>query len=124
MRLLALLVIVLSCSSSLAAEVDAKTQAEIAYLFDQMQQSNCQFARNGFWYEADEAVHHIDKKYQYLLKRTAIRSAEKFIERAASRSSISGQAYWIKCGESAAVESAEWFRTELDVFRQQNESSR
>ncbi|MCZ6663699.1 MAG: DUF5329 domain-containing protein [Gammaproteobacteria bacterium] len=124
MRLLALLVIVLSCSSSLAADVDAKTQAEIAHLFDQMQQSNCQFARNGSWYSAAEAVHHIDKKYQYLLKRTAVRSTENFIERAASRSSISGQPYRVKCGGSAAIESAEWFQAELDVFRKQNESTR
>jgi hypothetical protein len=123
MRLLALLSIALSWSYSIAADIDVKTQTEIAHLFSHLQQSNCEFGRNGSWYSADEAVRHIDKKYQYLLKKTAIGSTENFIERAASRSSISGQAYRVKCGESVAVESGQWFRAELVVFRKQNESS-
>jgi hypothetical protein len=117
MRLLTLLAIVLLCHSSLAADVDVQTQAEIANLMHRMQHSNCQFGRNGSWYDAEKAVHHIDKKYQYLLKRKAIRSTEDFIDRAASRSSISGQPYWVKCGNSPAVESAEWFRMQRDLFR-------
>ncbi len=121
MRLFAFLVFVVAWSSSLAADIKVETQTEIAHLFNYLQQSNCQFGRNGSWYSTGEAVHHINRKYQYLLKRMAIRSAENFIERAASRSSTSGQPYRVKCGESAAVESAEWFLAKLDVFRNRNE---
>jgi hypothetical protein len=110
-----------SCAMSSAADMDTQTRTEIAHLFDQMQQSNCEFARNGSWYSADEAVQHIDKKYQYLLERTAIQSTESFIYKAASRSSISGQPYRVKCGTSAPVESAQWFRMRLQVFRKRNE---
>ena len=120
----ALLVFALSWSLSLAADIDVKAQTEIGYLLNQMQHSKCQFGRNGSWYDADEAVFHIDRKYQYLLKRNAIRSAENFIEHAASRSSTSGQPYRVQCGESAVIESAEWFRAELDMFRRRHESSR
>ena len=124
MRLFVLLAFVLSCGMSLATDIEVNTQTEIAHLFDHLQQSNCQFGRNGYWYDPDEAVRHINKKYQYLLKRNAIRSTENFIVRAASRSSTSGQPYWVKCGESPAVESAGWFRTELDAFRKRNELSK
>jgi hypothetical protein len=120
----ALLVFALSWSLSLAADIDVKAQTEIGYLLNQLQQSKCRFGRNGSWYDADEAVFHIDRKYQYLLKRNAIRSTENFVERAASRSSVSGQPYRVQCGESAVVESAEWFRAELDMFRRRHESSR
>jgi hypothetical protein len=119
----ALLVFALSWSLSLAADIDVKAQTEIGYLLNQMQHSKCRFGRNGSWYDADEAVFHIDRKYQYLLKRNAIRSAENFIGHAASRSSTSGQPYRVQCGESAVVESAEWFRAELDMFRRRHESS-
>lgn len=118
------LVFALSWSLSLAADIDVKAQTEIGYLLNQLQHSKCRFGRNGSWYDADEAVFHIDRKYQYLLKRNAIQSTENFIERAASRSSVSGQPYRVQCGESAVVESAEWFRAELDMFRRRHESSR
>jgi len=79
----ALLVFALSWSLSVAADIDVKAQTEIGYLLNQMQYSKCRFGRNGSWYDADEAVFHIDRKYQYLLKRNAIRSPENFVERAA-----------------------------------------
>lgn len=116
-----LLVFALSWSLSLAADIGVKAQTEIGYLLNQIQHSKCRFGRNGSWYDADEAVLHIDRKYQYLLKTNAIRSTENFIERAASRSSTSGQSYWVQCGESAAVESAVWFRAVLDLFRSRHE---
>ena len=124
MKWFALLVFSLFWSLSLAADIDVKTQAEIGYLLNQMQHSKCRFGRNGSWYDADEAVIHIDRKYQYLLKRNAIRTTENFVERAASRSSASGQSYRVQCGESAVLESAAWFRAELDMFRRRHELSR
>ena len=121
MRFTITLLSLLFLDSAVAADVDLAAQKEIAHLLDYLKQSNCQFGRNGSWFGPDEAVAHINIKYQYLLRKKAIRSADNFIDRAASKSSISGEPYRVACGESAAVESAEWFRGELDVFRKRNE---
>ena len=123
MRFTITLVLLLFLDSAVFADadVDVAAQKEIAHLFDYLKQSNCQFGRNGSWYSPDEAVAHINKKYQYLLRKKAIQAAENFIDRAASNSSISGEPYRVACGELAAVESAEWFRGELVVFRKRNE---
>lgn len=101
-----------------AAEGPANAvQQEISHLFAYLGGSGCQFSRNGSWYSPQEAVDHLNDKYQYLLGKNRIASAEDFIAEAASRSSMSGQAYLVKCGNAAPVESAGWFRAELDKYR-------
>ena len=111
-------------STAMATEIDMTTQIEIDHLFARLQQSNCRFDRNGTWYGPDKAAQHINKKYQYLLKKKAIQSAENFIDRAASGSSDSGKPYWVKCADSAALKSADWFQSELEGFRRQYEMPR
>lgn len=106
-----------TCSLSLAAEVDGDTQKEVLHLFAYLENSNCQFNRNGSWYSPHEAVQHIEKKYRYLIKKGLINSTEQFIERAASKSSISGKAYLVKCDNAESVESSIWFTDELRRFR-------
>ena len=113
---------VLAClllfSGVCAAEGPASAvQQEISHLFAYLGSSGCQFSRNGSWYSPQEAVDHLNDKYQYLLGKNRIASAEDFIAEAASRSSMSGQAYLVKCGNAAPVESAGWFRAELDKYR-------
>ena len=39
-----------------------------------------------------------------------MQTAEQFIDLAASRSSMTGQAYLIKCGSAAPLESGAWLR--------------
>jgi hypothetical protein len=92
-------------------------EKEIQHLFDHLQNSRCEFNRNGEWYTAEEAVKHIDHKYQYLTKNGLINSTEQFIDRAASKSSISGKPYMVKCGASEPIESSVWFHNELTRFR-------
>jgi hypothetical protein len=46
-----------------------------------------------------------------------VTSAETFIERGATQSSQSGKPYAVKCGDAAAVASADWLRDELQRFR-------
>lgn len=86
---------------------------EIAHLFSYLQTSGCQFNRNGSWHGAQEAADHLNAKYQYLLGKNMISSTEDFIASAATRSSMSGQPYLVKCGDAAPVESAGWFLAEL-----------
>jgi len=93
-----------------------RTKAEIAHLFAALETSNCQFNRNGTWYNAKEATAHLTTKYKYLQDKDLVPSAEKFIERAATQSSISGKAYQMKCAD-AVQPSAPWFVALLMKYR-------
>jgi hypothetical protein len=99
-----------------AAEPPA-TKAEITHLFTTLETSNCQFNRNGSWYSANEASGHLGTKYKYLQDKDLVPTAEKFIERAATESSLSGKAYQIKCADNLARPSAPWFKAALDKYR-------
>ena len=114
----ALLCTALPGSVALAGEPDLRTEREISHLFVYLSESGCEFYRNGSWYAPEEAVAHIDRKYRYLLKRRLVDSTEQFIDRAASRSSMSGRSYLVKCGDTEPVESAAWFADELERFRE------
>ena len=89
------------------------TTREIDLLFSVLEKSNCQFYRNGSWYSAPKASAHLRRKYDYLLKHDRVTSTESFIELAASRSSMSGKPYLVKCGNAAPVESGDWFSKKL-----------
>ena len=99
-----------------AAESSA-TQQEVAHLFTTLENSNCQFNRNGSWYSAKEASGHLATKYKYLQNKDLVPSAEKFIERAATESSLSGKAYQIKCADNVVQPSAPWFTAALEKYR-------
>jgi hypothetical protein len=118
MRIILLLLIVLLSPVSYAADSNDIMVKEIEHLFDHMKNSGCRFNRNGKWYNAEEAMKHIHNKYNYLVKRGRINSTEQFIERAASKSSMSGKPYKIKCGEGEPVKSSVWFKRELMNFRE------
>ena len=118
MKQLSLVVALILASTGFAAESTPATKLEIEHLFSYLQDSGCQFFRNGTWYGAKEAVAHLNRKYQYLQEKGLVPSAEAFIERAASESSMSGKAYRVRCGTNPAVNSADWFRLELERYRQ------
>ncbi|MCB2166672.1 MAG: DUF5329 domain-containing protein [Deltaproteobacteria bacterium] len=108
--------IVLS-SVAYAADSCDTMEKEIRHLFDHLENSPCEFNRNGKWYTAEEAAAHIHQKYQYLLKKGLIDSTEQFIDRAASESSLSGKPYMVRCGASEPIKSSIWFKNELGRFR-------
>lgn len=114
---LALAVFFAAGNAARAGELTPAGKAEVAHLFAHLQQSGCQFNRNGSWYGAGEAVAHLQKKFDYLQKKKLVASAEDFIARAATESSVSGKPYLVKCGAAAAVPSATWFRAELEKYR-------
>ena len=114
--LFALLLLSSFFTTAQAAEPPA-TKVEIAHLFTTLEASNCQFNRNGSWYSAKEASGHLTTKYKYLQDKDLVPSAEKFIERAATESSLSGKAYQIKCADGVAQPSAPWFKAALDKYR-------
>ena len=102
------------------AEPAAATKPEIDYLLTQLKTSGCEFNRNGTWYSASDATAHLNKKYEYLKQKNQISSTEEFIDKAARKSSMSGQPYFVKCKDAPSVESAKWFKDALIKFRKKS----
>ena len=99
------------------AAPDQRARAEIAHLLDYVATTGCQFNRNGSWHDGLDAKKHLQRKYDYLLKRDLVANAETFIERAATESSMSGRDYQVRCGGGRAVASAAYLKEELARFR-------
>lgn len=94
-----------------------QAKREIDALIAGLGASGCAFERNGRWYDAKTAQAHLQKKYDYLRKRDMADTAELFIERAASESSMSGKPYRVRCPGKAAEPSAQWFGQRLQALR-------
>jgi hypothetical protein len=98
-------------------------QIEINHLLGLVEQSGCEFFRNGTWYDAQRAQAHLRAKYAVLVVNDQIKTAEDFINKAASNSSSSGQPYQIRCGGGAAMTSNQWFGAALARLRNNISSS-
>lgn len=116
MRALLISLLLLLPMTTSAAE-SATAKAEISHLFLYLDHSGCDFFRNGSWYKSGEARAHLQKKYEYLQGKGLVNSAESFIDRAATQSSISGKPYQVRCASAPAVESGPWFKAELANYR-------
>ncbi len=100
--------------SALAAPTLASVNAEITALMTRLDTGRCEFNRNGSWYSSSEAKAHL------LLKLGGagdFQSAEQFIERVGSRSSMSGRLYLVRCGVSTPIASGEWLTAQLKEIR-------
>ena len=95
----------------------ATAKREIQGLMEALSASSCEFQRNGTWHGRDEARKHLQRKYDYLLKRDLADTAEQFIERAASKSSMSGRPYQVRCPGQPTQPAATWFKAKLDALR-------
>lgn len=100
-----------------AAPPSPAALAEIAHLLSHLEASRCAFLRNGTWHDSRDARAHLQKKLDYMMKRSLVGSAEDFIARAATASSVSGAEYQVRCQPAPAVPSSEWLRDELRRFR-------
>jgi hypothetical protein len=95
--------------------IHASTQSEIIYLLNFVVSTDCQYERNGNFYNGKEAFEHINKKYKYY--SDDIQSTEDFIKYAASKSKMSGKYYKIHCHNKSSIKSQDWLLTELMVYR-------
>lgn len=111
-------ILILAAASATAdAAPSATAQREISGLMQALENSGCRFQRNGSWYAAGDARSHLQRKYDYLLKRDLADTAEQFIDRAASRSSMSGKPYRVSCPGQAEQDAAPWFQQQLARLR-------
>jgi hypothetical protein len=92
-------------------------QIEVDFLLGFVEESGCDFYRNGTWHTPAAARAHLRQKYDFLAARDMIQTTEDFIEKAASKSSLSGDPYQVKCKSGAATNSGPWLRGELERFR-------
>ena len=114
-KLAALLPLFLGFALNAAAAPLLSTQQEIDHLLAYVEGSRCEFQRNDSWYDSQRALAHLRSKYGFL--KSSISTTEDFIERAASRSSLTGQPYRVKCNSDAPVLSTQWLQDELLRFR-------
>ena len=90
---------------------------EISSLLVAIGASGCDFYRNGSWHDAQVAQAHLTDKYRWLAGHDRIRTAEDFIEMAATRSTLSGVAYEVRCAGLAPVSSNSWLTAQLRRLR-------
>jgi hypothetical protein len=102
--------------SAVAVEPGPAAKSEVDQLLTRLASSGCTFQRNGSWHSAGEARAHLEKKYQYLLDKKRIGSAEDFVSLAATQSSSSGKPYLVKCGAQEQP-SAAWMGSQLKDLR-------
>ena len=101
-------------SHAASASPDGPAKDEIDHLLNFVAASPCVFVRSGSEYAADKAREHLAAKYRFAGSR--ISSAEEFIKYLATGSSLSGEAYHVKCGKTDAL-SAAWLSDELSRYR-------
>jgi len=101
-----------SIASSAADDMLVRT---IHHLLAYVEASNCVFIRNGKEHDSKEAAKHIRTKYDSFM--ISIKTPEEFIEKAASKSIISSQLYWVQCADHSPIPTAEWLTQELSNYR-------
>ena len=106
---------ILSLALPLQADVPPEQQAEVQHLLDYLGSSDCKMIRNGKEHDNDEAVEHVERKYDYY--RDDISSTEEFIEYSATKSMLSGKEYSVDCPGSGETPSGEWLNAELQRYR-------
>ena len=94
--------------------VFAAENEEIEYLLSHITASDCVFIRNGKEHEARKASEHLVMKYSHVKKR--IKTADDFIDKIASQSSITRRQYGIRCG-GVQIPAGQWLRDALELHR-------
>jgi len=119
MRVLRIAASALVAGMALAADAAPATavQIEVLHLLGYVESSHCTFYRNGKWHDARSARRHLQRKYDYLAKRDLVRRAEDFLELAATQSSVSGEAYRVRCADKQPMPSSAWLAEELTRYR-------
>jgi len=116
MKLLSIIIIITFFQSAAVADVPPEQQPEVDHLLDFVRQSDCVLIRNGSEYNGKKGVSHIQIKYDYF--RDDITTTEAFIEYSATKSTMSGKYYTIRCPGKKEMRTQDWLLNELKNFRQ------
>lgn len=124
LRLLALVVWLPLTEAALAAEPAPLVRDEVRHLLAYLGEAPCEFFRNGEWHSAAAARDHLTKKYDYLVRKDLVSKSEDFIRLGATKSSVSGKPYQVRCNGSQPVPSDAWLGEELARYRGRMRSKR
>lgn len=108
-----LLALALAAPLMAGASPSPGVQQEVKYLLGYVENSGCEFYRNGSWSDAKTAQGHIQTKYNFLVGRDHVATVSDFIDKAASESSMTGTPYQVRCGQKPPVLSRAWLGEEL-----------
>lgn len=117
MKFVFLITATLVCSAVIA-DISTKSKIEIEYLISFVETSPCKINRNGKYYNGKEAIVHIQKKYAFF--KNDISTAEQFIDYSATKSTLSGKYYSVKCGSGQPFKTSDWLLNELNNYRDKN----
>lgn len=111
----AMIVALVASPGVASADVPGEQVAEVTHLLDFVKSAACEMNRNGSYHSGEEAVAHIQKKYDYF--RDEIRTTEDFIEYSATKSTMSDKLYTVRCGDAQEITTRDWLLTELKKYR-------
>jgi hypothetical protein len=103
--------------TALPSEADGTAETEIEYLLTSVGTSQCEFVRNGSPHSGSDAESHLRMKYRR--GQRYVKSAEQFINRIASASSLSKRPYLMRCEGAEEVPAGDWLHTQLKNYRNQ-----
>ena len=107
----ALLFLLAACAAETAKE-SAGEARRIEALIAAVESSGVTFIRNGTPHDSAEAARHLRKKWKYAGGRDL--TAEQFIERLASRSSLTGRPYEVGLADGTTRPAGDWLRAKLE----------
>lgn len=100
---------------SVTTHADERADAEIEHLIQSIADSGCTFVRNGKRHSPTAAESHLRMKLRR--GKRYVSDAESFIDRLASKSSMSKKPYFIECDGEEPVPSGEWLKQRLSEYR-------
>ncbi len=93
----------------------SSSEQEITHLIDFVASSDAVFIRNGTEHSSKDASEHLAMKYRKATRYA--KTAEKFIENLASKSSWSGKPYKVRLSNGTLINAKDWLSNELDDYR-------
>jgi len=94
-------------------------QQQIQSLIAVVRTSSLTFIREGTRHTPAEAAAHLESKYAS--GRDDIHTVDEFIDKVASKSSLSGEPYSIELPGGRVVDSGQWFREQYAKLQQEQE---
>lgn len=105
---LLILTVIVACP---AYAVSGKEGEKIDYLLSELENSPLKFIRNGDEHSGKEAAGHLRAKLQYAGDR--VKTVEDFITLVATKSSYSGEPYFVKLGNGQKIPARDWMFKKL-----------
>jgi len=102
-------------ASIVSADVPPEQKHEVEHLINFVKTSSCEINRNDQYHDGEKALAHIQLKYDYF--RNKIKTTEQFIEYSATKSTMSGKFYLVRCGDQPPQKTKDWLLHELERYR-------